>query len=299
MINKNALPMAMLTRLLFLINRRAKFANVDAVEQAISKRKVRAEIPKSLRTLCDIDHEYWLGREVITLAPKTGKTDDTLIYLHGGAYVFDLLAPHWQLIEYLIKNSGVSVVVPIYRLAPQGTIDSELPFVLSVYDKVREQSAGKVFVVGDSAGGNFAMIGTLALRDKGAKLPDKVFLFSPWLDLNTNNPDIDDELQARDPMLMVDGVRWCAKLWANGADLNLPMLSPMFADLTGLPPLHIYQGTNDILCPDAKKFTKKAKEQGVICNLNIYENAFHVFMAIPTILPEAREVLDDVINRMR
>lgn len=58
MINKNVLPMAMLTRLLFLINRRAKFANVDAVEQAISKRKVRAEIPKSLRTLCDIDHDY-------------------------------------------------------------------------------------------------------------------------------------------------------------------------------------------------------------------------------------------------
>lgn len=299
MLNNNTLPMSAVTRLLFLMNRKAKFESVYAVERAINKRKVRAKIPKSLRTLCDIDHEYWSGREVITLSPKAGKTNDTLIYLHGGAYVFDLLVPHWQLIEYLIKNSGVSVVVPIYRLAPQGTVDTELPFVLSVYDKVRKQTASKVFVAGDSAGGNFAMSLTLALRDKEAKLPDKVFLFSPWLNLNTDNPDIDDELQAKDPMLMVEGIRWCARLWENETDLNSPMLSPMFADLTDLPPLHIYQGTNDILCPDAKKFAEQVHKQGAKCTLNLYDNAFHVFMALPSILPEAREVLDEVVKIIR
>lgn len=282
-----------------LANRKTKFASVCAVQQAIHKRDARAEIPKSLRELCDIDHDYFMAREVITLSPKATKTDDVLIYLHGGAYVFDLVAPHWQLIEYLIKNGKISVVVPIYRLAPQGTVDTELPFSLAVYDKVREQSAGKVFVAGDSAGGNFAMVSTLALKDKGAKLPDKVFLFSPWLDLNTNSPNIDDELQDKDPMLAVDGLRWCAKLWANGEALNSPMLSPIFADLTGLPPLHIYQGTNDVFCPDAQKFAQTANEQGANCTLTLYDNAFHAFMAIPNILPEARQVLDDVIKRMK
>lgn len=98
---------------------------------------------------------------------------------------------------------------------------------------------------------------------------------------------------------MVDGVRCCAKLWANGADLNSSMLSPIFADLTGLPPIHIYQGKNDILCPDAKTFTQKASEQGVDCTLHLYKNAFQAFMVLPDVLPEARAVLDDVVKVMQ
>ncbi|WFF38649.1 alpha/beta hydrolase [Moraxella nasibovis] len=296
--NLSHLPMSAITRLLFLINRRAKFENACAVEKHIAKRKARADIPKSLRKICDISHNDIMEREVITLSPKHGKSTATLMYLHGGAYVFDLVSQHWQLVEYLIKNGGISVVVPIYRLAPQGTADTELPFVLAVYDRVCAMS-DRVFVAGDSAGGNLAMNLTLSLRDKGVALPKRLFLFSPWLDLNTDNPDIDEKLQAKDPMLAVDGIRWCAGLWANGADLNSPLLSPIFADLTGLPPLHIYQGENDIFCPDAKKLAQKASEQGADCTLNLYENAFHVFMALPKLLPEARAVLDDVIERMK
>lgn len=102
-----------------------------------------------------------------------------------------------------------------------------------------------------------------------------------------------------DPMLMADSVRWCAKLWANGANLNSPTLSPIFADLTRLPPIHIYQGENDILCPDAKKFAQKASGQKADCTLHLYENAFQAFMVLPDVLPEARAVLDDMVKVMK
>lgn len=280
------------------INRKEKFESVCATQRAIATREPRAEIPQSLREICEIEHDWFCQREIITLSPKNQSANRHLLYLHGGGYVFDLVKPHWQLIEYLIKNASVSVTVPIYQLAPQGTLTSELPIMLQVYEKMRENHQGKCFIAGDSAGGNFAMILTLTLRDKGLPLPDDVFLFSPWLDLNTNNPNITPELQAQDPMLAVDGARWCAKLWANGADLNAPNISPIFADLTALPPLHIHQGTSDIFCPDAQKFAQKAHEQGAICHLHLYENAFHVFIAIPNVLPEAKMALDKVVEVM-
>ncbi|UQN09354.1 alpha/beta hydrolase [Deinococcus sp. QL22] len=252
-----------------------------------------ASLPDSLQLLTFIREEEVDGQVVYTLKPKAGRSDWHFIYTHGGVFVEALISPHWYIIEQLILHTGATVTVPLYPLTPEHTYRETFPLLTEVYRQVlASTSPEKVILCGDSAGGNLALTQALHYRDLGLPLPGRLLLFSPWLDLSMSNPEM-TAIEPHDPMLARPGSREAAKWWAGGDDLRLPLLSPLHADLRGLPPMDVFQGELDILWPDTRRLAQQVQAAGGTLRLHPYPGAFHVFMAA-TYTPEAQDVFRQI-----
>ena len=292
-------PMALTRGLLSIAPLKAAWQSASRTPE-----KTDAPVPGWLRRLCEVETLLVGGFPVTVLTPRRGPSGAQLVYLHGGAYVHPLLGAHWSIIGGLIRRTGVTVWVPSYGLAPEHTVDEAYPLLQEVQRRATDRAritehTHPVFVAGDSAGGGLAVGLALRCRDEGISAAAALFLFSPWLDVTLSNPAI-DALEADDPMLdraelIDDGVLWAAE--RGTAD---PLVSPLNADraeLAELPPLHLYQGTADILLADAKLFAARAGGAGAEVTLRIYPGAIHVFVGAPW-TPEAHRALADVAQRM-
>jgi epsilon-lactone hydrolase len=248
-----------------------------------------APIPASLAEKVNVTEETTGGHKVFTLIPKTNVSKRHVIYYHGGAYVNDMAGPHWDIIGALIDATGATVTVPIYPLAPEQNHRSAFAFLADVYrDVLTKAAASDVVFAGDSAGGGLALGQAIEFRDQNLPMPRRIILFSPWLDLTLADPEA-RKLETKDVMLAVDALRMCGDWWAGGDDPRLPRLSPLYADLKGLPPIELYQGTNDIFVVDARSFVKKVQAAGGTIHYGEYKGGFHVFVGA-TFTPEAKDV---------
>lgn len=256
-----------------------------------------APISRTLRKLCDVREEHVLGKLVYTLTPKEGASGWHIIYTHGGAFVKPLQSAHWDIIERLVRETGATVTVPIYPLAPEHTYAETFPFLEQVYRNVLQgKSPDRVVLCGDSAGGNLALTQALHYRGQGLPQPGHLILFSPWVDLTMSNPEV-VAVEPRDVMLraaeLVEWGRW----WAGSADPRSPLLSPLFADLGGLPPIQIHQGTDDIFLPDARQLRDRVAAAGGRVQLYETRRGFHVFMGA-TFTPEAHAVFRQIAESL-
>lgn len=272
-------------------------ASAAALHAAIADRGSAAPIPDRLRRIATVTEGHVDGFRVITLTPVAGSSGAHLIYLHGGCYTFPLVAPHWGILAGLIEHSGASVTVPLYGLAPEYTVVDGLKFLRSVWD--RETSAGhrRLVLGGDSAGGGLALAHAVAARDAELPAADALLLLSPWLDATLSNPGA-QELAPRDPMLAAPGLIEAGTLWAGDLDPGDPRVSPVNADLAGLPPVHIVAGSHDILTPDARLLAQRLHDAGGSVDLRITPGGFHDFPGAPW-LPEARRALDRMAAILR
>lgn len=252
-----------------------------------------APIPAALRSSCQIEEREHQGQRVVTLTPRTGRRDLHVLYLHGGAYVNPLHHSHWSIISAVIGATGATVTVPLYALAPEHDYRVGTALIDTVFDSIVSARKGeRIVVMGDSAGGNAALTLALRRRDDGLSLPDHLFLFAPWLDLSMRDAEMRG-LENKDVMLAVDGARVCGRMWAGDISPELPYMSPLYADLRGMPPMSIFQGDRDIFVVDARKFAVKAQVAGVTLDYHEYPGGFHVFMGL-TFLPEAKDVFRKV-----
>ena len=223
--------------------------------------------------------------------PKQGlRSGGALIYLHGGAYVYPMVAGQWGIVEGLIDRTGLPVIIPDYPLAPDHTAAEAFDFVQPIIDEARAEF-GRVILFGDSAGGGLALSLAMQRRDAGARQVDGLVLYAPWVDVTMTNPRI-EEVQRRDRVLRVPGLAWAGRAWAADLDPTDPRVSPLYGDPAGLPPMRIFQGDADIVGPDVIEFARKAARAGVDVRLRVEPGGFHVYvLGVPTI-PEARAALD-------
>jgi len=257
-----------------------KYVDVDKLKALMAGRKPPkdADPPDWFATHCHLRRWNVDGYLVITVTPLAGASAWNLMYLHGGGYIFPLLRPHWTIIRALIEATGATVTVPLYPLAPEHDHQPGWAMVDAVYEELVQTGAGKhLALVGDSAGANFALSVAIRRRAAGAPLPDRIILFSPWLDLTLSDPAA-RLVERRDGILAVDGAIQCGRWWAAEKDPRLPEFSPLYAELAGLPPMALFQGTHDIFIVDARSFQAKAIAQGAELHYFEYEGAFHVFM---------------------
>jgi acetyl esterase/lipase len=257
-----------------------KYVDVDKLKALMTGRNPPkdAKPPHWFSAHCDVRRWSAGGHAVITVTPRSGASAWNLMYLHGGGYIFPLMRPHWTIIRALVEATGAAVTVPLYPLAPEHDHAPAWAMVDAVHDELVRTGAGKrLAVAGDSAGANFAL--SLAIRGRavGALLPDRLILFSPWLDLTLGDPAA-RLVEARDGILAVDGAIQCGRWWAAGKDPRLPEFSPLHADLAGLPAMAVFQGTHDIFVVDARSFHDRAKAQRADVQYFEYEGGFHVFM---------------------
>jgi len=234
------------------------------------------------------------GRPAQWVRVTGAREDRTILYLHGGGYVMGSLNTHRELMARLSRSTQARVLGLDYRLAPEDPFPAAVDDAEAAYRWLLEQGApaAAILIAGDSAGGGLAVATLLRVRDAALPLPAGAVLFSPWTDLTASGESIQTRADT-DPMIAPDGIRETAALYHGASDPRDPFVSPLFADLTGLPPLLVQAGDDEILLDDATRLAANAARDGVSAELQIWPGAFHVFQAIPS-LPEASEALERV-----
>jgi acetyl esterase/lipase len=255
-----------------------------------------APVPPPLLKRYEVSTSEVHGRPVLRLTPRHRPSSGHLVYTHGGAYVQALITPHWLMLDRATRGTGVTITVPLYELAPEGNVTGAFTFLRKVYAQaVDEVGAPNVTLAGDSSGGGLALGQALDYRDTGLPRPRQVVLFSPWVDVSMTHPGI-ASLQRHDPSLRADLLAMAGALWADDLDIHDQRVSPLLADLTGLPPVHVFQGGRDILALDACVLAARLRDAGNTGTFTLVPSGFHVYMgAVWT--PEARATLR-VVRRL-
>jgi acetyl esterase/lipase len=182
-----------------------------------------------------------------------------ILYLHGGAYFMGSPASYRDRAMRLSYRCQAEVFVPDYRLAPEHPYPAALDDVLAAWKYVRALRKGaRIFVAGDSAGGGLGLSLLVKLRDLGLAMPNGVFLLSPWTDLTTSGASVDGN-RGKDLWFTRGHLETWARYYLGGADPRSPYVSPVFADLKGLPPIFLLAGENELLLDDALRVRDAAK----------------------------------------
>jgi acetyl esterase/lipase len=216
-------------------------------------------------------------------------SNGVVLYLHGGAYMVGSSGTHRGITGHLAKASGCQVIALDYRLAPGHPFPAALDDAESAYRALLDQgfSSGKIAVAGDSAGGGLAIALALRLKDKQLPLPSSLTVFSPWTDLTQQ----DLYTPACEPVLQPRWTAKAARLYAAGESLTNPLISPVFGDLSGLPPLLIQVGGQEILLNDAERLALAAKRGHVQTKLQIFNGLWHVFQVHASQLERASKAM--------
>lgn len=198
-----------------------------------------------------------------------------MLYLHGGGYIIGSAATHKGLSGHLAKTSGCLVATLDYRLAPEHPFPAALDDAEAAWQALIDEGFAPehIAIAGDSAGGGLAIALAMRLRDTHQPMPSSLTVFSPWTDLTQQtlySPACEPVLQAR----------WTAKaatLYAGDESLRNPLLSPVFGNFQGLPPMLVQVGSQEILLNDAERLASAARAAGVKTQLEVFNNLWHVF----------------------
>jgi monoterpene epsilon-lactone hydrolase len=262
------------------------------------QRPSMARPPLRLRRRCSIERRDVRGFPCWTLRPRQGTTSDMhVLHLHGGGYVEEIQTHHWHFAADLVDRLGCSVTLPIYPLVPRHDHTETLPMVYAAYERIaHDRPAEDLVISGDSAGGALALAIAQQLRDAGRAQPVRLLLISPWLDITLEDP-ISVVLDEHDPMLGIAGLREAGRMYAEGTDPHDPRISPLHADLTGLGPFSLFIGTRDLLLPDARRFTARARDAGIDVDYGEYPGMFHNW--VMQNIPEGREAMNHIERILR
>lgn len=248
-----------------------------------------------------------------SLAPKAGtKHNLTVIFFHGGCYTYEEQKYHWHFAASLCMRLNCTVLLPIYPLAPESTADRTVSLAHALYTQVAERAqkdgrknggtAGKVVLLGDSAGGGLALAVAQQLLLAGSEgsharaatvmNPAAVVLIAPWLDVQLTNPGI-AAVAPLDPMLDVPGLKHAGKLYAGKLPVTDPRVSPGFGPVKGLPPLSVFVGTHDLLLPDCRAFRDRCATESVQLRYVEAEGMVHDYPLIYH-MPEGLQAAEEI-----
>jgi monoterpene epsilon-lactone hydrolase len=234
------------------------------------------------------------------LIPDGAMKDCALLYIHGGAWFMGSANTHRALASRIAYASGVQALVINYRLAPENPYPAGLDDCVTAYDWLiqNEMPARHIIVAGDSAGGNLTLALLVALRDQGKPLPAGAIALSPVTDLAFTGESMQTRLHL-DPLFFRGGPASMIQGYINQHDPHDPLISPLYADLHGLPPLLIHVGDHEVLLDDARRFSEKATAAGVEVTTVVWPQMFHVFQIFAPILPEANHAIAQLAEFIR
>lgn len=226
------------------------------------------------------------------LTAEGGETAATLLYLHGGGFL--LGSP--RLFRYVSKSfarAGFNVFAPAYRLAPEHQFPAALDDAMRAYRALLASKPGHVVLAGDSAGGGLAVSLMLRARDEGLPLPVAAALFSPWTDLAATGASA-RENEEKDPLFTRRLILTGARAVLGRTSGRNPLASPVYADLSGLPPLRVHVGADEVLRDDSTRLVEKARAAGVRAEIEVWPDVPHGWELMPFV-PEARESREKAI----
>ena len=235
------------------------------------------------------------GVDAEWISPAHAPEDKAILYFHGGGFRIGSVASHRDLIAQIALASGCCVLAIDYRLAPEYRFPAALDDALTGYDWMlgRGLKPANIAFAGDSAGGNLALAAMLALRERALPLPAAAVLMSPWTDLAATGASYVSRAEA-DPIHQRSMILALAKNYLGVQDPCDPRVSPLYADLKGLPPLLIQVGDRETVLDDSVVFADKARAAGIDVNLEIWDGMIHVFQMFGAQLPEAHQAIASI-----
>lgn len=228
-------------------------------------------------------------------APK----DEAILYFHGGGYVSGTCAAHRTHVSKVVNSSLINAMTFQYRVAPEHPFPAALDDALAAYRYLLDQGFApqRIAFMGDSAGGGLCLATLNAIKTQGLPMPTAVVALSPWTDLACTG----DSYQSNaDSCLSPDG-SWTvfSHYYAPDMDKTNPLISPLYGDLAGLPPMRIYVGSDEVMLDDAIQYAEKAKAAGVEVVLTVGEGLFHCYPICAPIFPEATEAMAELCAFMK
>jgi epsilon-lactone hydrolase len=222
-----------------------------------------------------------------------------ILYVHGGGYSLGLVNTNRNFVMNIARQSGLRVDLMDYRLAPENPFPAALEDFLGTYRGLLAEGVepGQIVVMGDSSGCGLALAGLTCLRDAGDPLPAGLIAMCPMVDQKNSG----DSFQTR---AAVDPYHLIPKYYMNqyvlaGQDPGNPLLSPLYADLHGLPPILIHAADRDVFLSDATRLAEKARQSGVTVTLKIWDSMWHVFQMSAELLPEGQASLNEIITYLQ
>lgn len=281
----------------------AWFSTLDAKKADVQRvRKVWHALAKVLWTATGVDvrSDTVAGMPAEWLTPEDPARGKVLLYIHGGAYLMGNCATHRQLVSYMARACRVRSLMIEYRLAPEHPFPAAVEDSLAAYRALLDEgyAAEDIVVAGDSAGGGLVMALLLSLRDNGEPLPAGGVLFSPWLDLSCSGESITTRAD-RDPWFKADDMPFIAAYYCEEDELKAPLVSPVFADVAGLPPLYIQVGDHEILLSDSTRIAENLEKAGCDVTLEVWPGMWHVFQMFVHQMPESRDAIDKIAPFVR
>lgn len=281
---------------LFLMLTRTK----SALGRTLAQEQIQNDpepMPNSFQQKYQVTEEPFGGRSFWTISPKNSQSSQVIFYVHGGGYVFNMVAFQWNFIAKLVDTTHATVVVPNYPLVPQSNADAAYTYMEQLYKKVLDTYQGKdIIFMGDSAGAGLAIAFAQFVRDNNLTSPTQLIVLSPWLDVTMSNPDI-PSVDPNDRMLEANSLRQAGEMWADTLSTKDPRVSPIYGSFANIPKLSIFMGTHDLFYPDVLKLKVKLEQEGISFNYYEYPRMMHTWAIAP--MPEAQAAFDQILHLLK
>lgn len=229
------------------------------------------------------------------ITPPNANPAHVLFYLHGGGYVLKTPHVHRILVGRLARAAEMCAFMVDYRLAPEHPFPAALDDATAAYRGLIDQGyiPNHIVIAGDSGGGGLTAALLLYLRDNGDPLPAAACLISAMLDCTFSDAAI-PELEKYDPFLRLNDLAMMARHYYGVYDPHDPLISPIFGDLSGMPPLLIHAGEHEILRAEAIRYAEKAQAAGVDVRLKVWEGMIHAFPLFAGFVPEGKTAIAEI-----
>jgi monoterpene epsilon-lactone hydrolase len=233
------------------------------------------------------------GIPVIFVEIDGGETNGTILHFHGGGFALGSARSSLGFVSDLARRAGMNAITVEYRLAPEHPYPAATDDAIAAYRALVELTgtADRIVISGESAGGNLAIELLIAAKAEGLEMPAAAVVFSPMTDLTVAGNSFKGKADL-DPNITATAIRTRADDYLAGLDPADPLVSPIFADLTGLPPLLIQAGSHEVLLDDATRLAVKAAADNVAVTLDVTPGVSHVFQAFAALLDEGDAALD-------
>jgi acetyl esterase/lipase len=240
------------------------------------------------------------GVPSILIRPLAAASDRVIVYTHGGGCVTNTAASHRKLAGHLAKAAGVHALVVDYRLAPENPFPAQIEDTLKAHGWLRENGyrPEHTATAGDSAGGNLAITTVLKLRELGEALPAATIAFSPWVDMENIGETMKTNAES-DALVQRDLSANMAGLYLGEASATNPLANPLYADLTGFPPVFVSAGGAETLLDNATRFVERAQAAGVDTTYEEVAGQQHVYQFMAGRSADADRTITNVAAWLR
>ena len=229
------------------------------------------------------------------LTPPGVSGDITVYWLHGGGYYMCSVNTHASMVSLIAQAAGARAFAIDYRLAPENPFPAGLDDAVAGYRWLLEQDVepARLVIGGDSAGGGLSLAMLQRLREAEVPLPAATVLLSPWTDLEGTGETVKTRREV-DPMIDMPVLLESARDYLPDGDLRDPLVSPLYADFAGLPPMLIQVGDAEVLLDDSTRVYERAEKAGVDVTLEVNDEMIHVFQFFAPMLPEAVATIERI-----